>query len=99
MCPGPARPVISIIRPARASLGAPKELRATLSGSGIKAATAYCTWSAAVGYFSCPITVPHGIKAGKKNPYKIIAAEKPGASFLNAPVRGKTLSPETIYFG
>ena len=60
---------------------------------------AYCSWSSSAGYFSCAIAVPHGIKAGQKNPYKITAAEMPGTSFLNAPVRGKTLNPETIYFG
>jgi uncharacterized protein YjbI with pentapeptide repeats len=89
-------PVSAVIA---ASLSAAKELRATLSGPGIKASTAYCSWSSSAGYFSCPIAVPHGIKAGQKNPYKITAAEMPGTSFLNAPVRGKTLNPETIYFG
>lgn len=81
-----------------ASLTSGKQVRARLTGPGIKAAIAYCSWSNSARQFGCKITVPRGIKAGKKHAYKITVAEKPASGFVTAPIRGKVSNPEIIYF-
>ena len=82
-----------------ALLGGAREVRVTLSGPGIKATSAYCSWTAAAKEFTCTITVPRGIKVGKTYAYLITAAEKPGTAFQIAPRLGKTANPETVHFG
>lgn len=81
-----------------ALLGGAREVRVTLSGPGIKATSAYCSWTAAAGEFTCTITVPRWVRAGKAHAYLITAAERPGSAFSTAPRLGKAANPETVHF-
>jgi hypothetical protein len=68
---------------------------ANLTGT---ATSASCSWTSSARQFTCTITTPRGIRTGKKYPYTITAAEKPGTTFQTAPRIGKAANPETIYF-
>jgi uncharacterized protein YjbI with pentapeptide repeats len=81
-----------------AVIAAAKELRATLAGPGIRAATVYCSWYARGKDFVCAITDPRGIRKGKKHSYSITIAEGPANDFYTAPHLGKAVNPETIHF-
>lgn len=81
-----------------AAIAAAKEVRVTLAGPGIKAATVYCSWNSSLAEFACTITDPRGIEKGKSHSYTITVAEKPGTSFQTAPRLGKAANPETIHF-
>jgi uncharacterized protein YjbI with pentapeptide repeats len=80
------------------TIGAAKAVRVTLAGPGIKATTAYCSWTSSASEFTCTITDPHGIEKGKSHSYTIIADEEPGTSFQTPPSLGKAANPETIHF-
>lgn len=82
-----------------AAIGAAEEVRATLTGPGIKATTAYCTWRSSIRDFGCTITDPRGIKKGKTHVYLITVAEMPQSSFQTAPRLGTAANPERIHFG
>jgi len=81
------------------AIGAAKEVRATLSGPGIKATTAYCSWASSSKEFACTITDPDGIETGSTHSYSITVAEMPQGSFQTAPRLGNAANPETIHFG
>ena len=93
---GPAGNPIAI--KTAAALAKAHKVRAALSGPGIPASTAACTWAAAHHYFQCTVKIPAAVRTGKTSPYSITAQEKLGTSFARAPANGTTANPETVYF-
>jgi len=81
-----------------AALAAAHQVRATLRGAAIPAATATCTWDGAARSFRCSIKIPTKAKTGKAHPYSLTAAENLGTGFIKAPAAGNALNPETIFF-
>jgi hypothetical protein len=82
-----------------AAIAMAKQVRVTLAGPGIKAASVYCSWVPSLAEFACTITDPRGIEKGKSHSYTITVAEEPGTSFQTAPRLGRAANPEIIHFG
>lgn len=81
-----------------AALAKAGDVRARLSGPGISAVTAICSWNTTSSYFQCLITTPSGVQTGTSHPYKITARENVGTGLVTAPAIGTTKNPETVYF-
>jgi uncharacterized protein YjbI with pentapeptide repeats len=79
-----------------AKLAAGHHVRVTLSGPRIKPVNVYCAWKAR--QFSCVIRIPAGAVTGTAHRYQITAAENLGTGFKRAPVAGRVVNPEAIYF-
>lgn len=79
-----------------AKLAAGHKVRVTLSGPRIKPVNVYCAWKASK--FSCVIKIPAGTVTGIAHRYQITAAENLGTGFKMAPVTGRVVNPEGVYF-
>jgi uncharacterized protein YjbI with pentapeptide repeats len=75
-------------------------IRVELTGPGIHATTAGCTWSKATGAFQCRVKIPARVMTGRSHAYQLMAQERPGAKFGPAPVATprRVSNPVTIYF-
>jgi uncharacterized protein YjbI with pentapeptide repeats len=74
------------------------DIRATLTGRGIKPVTAICRWSARAREFTCAIKLPSGVKVGRKYAYSLSARENVGTGLTLAPATSGASNPETIHF-
>ncbi len=75
-----------------------QDVRVTLRGPGISPANALCSWDASARAFACKLKIPAKVRTGKTNKYTITADEDLGTGFYTAPVVGRVVNPETIYF-
>ena len=80
------------------SLTNAKEVRVTLSGPGIRAVRANCSWNSTIGKFQCTIHFPGKVKKGKKHNYKLTVSENFGLGFARAPTRAGAANPAIIHF-
>lgn len=75
-----------------------QDVRVTLTGPGIRAVSAFCTWSAAARTFHCTLKIPANVATGRRHKYSITAAENVGTGFYSVPGVGRAANPETIHF-
>jgi uncharacterized protein YjbI with pentapeptide repeats len=81
-----------------AALGQHGTVRAALSGPGIARQWATCAWNAKQQAFRCGITIPRGVRTGKKNAYSVSAWEKVTGGPVKAPATGGGANPIVIHF-
>ena len=87
------QPIASSLAAAMAAAG---NVKATLSGPGITAVSAVCTWSATDLFFQCNLKTPGGIVSGPA--YQITAYERFGTAFVVVPAVGSAVNPEIVFF-
>lgn len=80
------------------ALAEARDTRATLTGPGIKAVTATCTWSASQQDLTCAVRIPPGARTGSSQKYTLTATEDLGDGFLTVPAVHGTTDPEVIHF-
>lgn len=81
------------------SLAYAQDVRAELTGPGIKATPAWCSWSSSVKALACSIKIPATIRRGHKYRYDLTVQENAGTGWHTAPVSGRIANPEVIHFG
>ncbi|HUB40515.1 MAG TPA: pentapeptide repeat-containing protein [Streptosporangiaceae bacterium] len=74
------------------------DARVTLTGPGIRATSAFCSWSAQAHAFSCTLKIPATVKTGRRAKYALTAEENVGTGFYAVPDVGRTTNPERIHF-
>jgi uncharacterized protein YjbI with pentapeptide repeats len=80
------------------SLSNHHEIRATLSGPGIKPARATCRWNAPASNFRCTVRFPATVETGTSHRYNVVVSENYGQGFVRAPKRAGVASVVHIHF-
>jgi uncharacterized protein YjbI with pentapeptide repeats len=80
------------------SLSSNHEIRATLSGPGIKPVRATCRWNAPARNFRCTVRFPARVKTGTSHRYTVVVSENYGQGFVRAPKRAGVASAVHIHF-
>ena len=80
------------------SLANNHEVRATLSGPGIKPVNTTCRWNASTANFRCTIKFSGKVKKGKSHTYTVVVSENYGKGFVRAPKRAGVANLVHIHF-
>lgn len=80
------------------SLSNNHEVRATLSGPGIKPVNTTCRWNATAENFRCTVKFPATVKKGPSHLYTVVVSENYGQGFVRAPKRAGVPNLVHIHF-
>jgi uncharacterized protein YjbI with pentapeptide repeats len=80
------------------ALGNKDALILTMTGPGISARQANCSWQSPEHAFRCELTIPSRVRPGKNERYSLTVLEQVGSAFDAAPARDKVASTEVIHF-